>query len=381
MTTVHFVNYYEILQVPQTASPADVRAAVTKQRRLWVKRQGSPDPSRRTEAEQRMRHIDQAEKVLLNQSSRASFDRDLANYRPPAAVSSADGVDWLDKARAYLSADNPSAANYAAREAVNQRAANHEAWFVRGHSSFLLSNGRDAEYEFAEAIRLQPDNGPYHYALGEVYAAQEKWQPAMTEYQQALRLEPRNPEYLTSVAQVHLQTDKAGKAVEIMEQVVREHPNNPAFKFYLAIALHDDAIDQLALVAPTVYNGQIISPGGSLITSQAQADLMHQLAARIETFKLPDPDIQQMITEMYEGAAEALRVRWNLDASRILGGLMTFFFFGFLPLAIGIGSGSGGSFVFGLLAGSFIATIFVLLYRKPVWKHRRSTLRLVRSGI
>jgi tetratricopeptide (TPR) repeat protein len=380
VTAVHFVNYYEILQVPQTASDADVRAAVTKQRRVWVKRQGSPDPARRTEAEQRMRHIDQAEKILLSQVSRTSFDRELASYRPPAAASAVDDVDWLDKARAYLNADNPGAANYAAREAVNQRSSSHEAWFVRGHSSFLLGNGPDAEYELAEASRLQPDSSLYHYALGEVYSAQEKWQAAMAEYQRALRMEPRNPEYLTSVAQVHLQTDSAGKAVEIMEQVVREHPANPAFKFYLAIALHDHAIDQLAEFAPMVYNGQVISEGGFMIASEAQADLFHRTAMRIEGFRLPDSDVQRMVTTMYEQAADAIRIRWNINRS-LFGWLTVCFLFGFLPLISGIGGGSFGSFIFGLLVSGAVVTIVMQVYRRPVWKHRRSALRMVRRGI
>lgn len=385
MTTTHFVNFYEILQVSASAQPDEIKAAITKQRRLWVKRQTSSDPARRTEAEARVRDIDQAERTLLDPGSRAAFDRALAGHRESGRPvgGSADGIGWLERARTYLSEDNANAANYAAREAINQRGNDDEAWFIRGHSSFLLGNGRDAEYELAEAIRLRSDHGLYHYTLGEVFAAQEKWQPALSQYEQALKLEPGNPEYRTSIAVVLLQTDHSTKALEIMEGVVRDHPNNQAFLFYLAIALHDSGLESLGKAGPLFFNGQLINEGGFMIVSEAQADLMDKRADRITGLHVRDPEVGKMVTEIREMVREARTMRWNLTNS--LPWLLGFLFLGVAPLFGGAGSGSGGAAVFGLFAGALIVFLYVTLRRKPAWKHLRQELiaqnRLESAGI
>jgi tetratricopeptide (TPR) repeat protein len=385
MTTLDFVNLYEILQVAQTAPEDEIRKAITKQRRQWVKRTSSADPARRTEAEARVRDIDRAEKVLLNRTSRAAFDNELANYRPPVppAAGAADSVGWLDKARTYLQDENANAANYAAREALTLRGDDHEAWFIRAHSSFLLGNARDAEYEFGEAIRLQPQSGPYHYGLGEIYAAQEKWKSALSEYEQALRLDAGNPEYQTSIAQVYLMNEMAGKALDIMEDVVRRHPNNSAFTFYLAIALHDSALESLGEIKPLVFNGQVVDAGGFAIISEAQANLVAAHADRIASLNVRSPEVGTMVAEMRQMVAEAHGMRWNLAGTKAW--LIAFVVLGIIPLFGGSSGGSPGVAVLGLLACAAIITLYVLVKRRPFWRHRRKALsdmgRLLREGI
>ncbi|HEY6737500.1 MAG TPA: DnaJ domain-containing protein, partial [Actinopolymorphaceae bacterium] len=75
-------SYYDLLELPTSASEDDIRAAIRQQRRLWVRRQSSPDPARRSEAEQRVRDLDQAERTLLDPTARAEYDRTLAGVTP-----------------------------------------------------------------------------------------------------------------------------------------------------------------------------------------------------------------------------------------------------------------------------------------------------------
>ncbi|HEY3607233.1 MAG TPA: tetratricopeptide repeat protein [Pseudonocardiaceae bacterium] len=368
MTT--FVNLYGLLGVPEGAAPDEIRAAITKQRRLWIKRQTSPEPDRRTEAETRVRELDRAEKILLDVSARAAYDQQLATNRPSATDSPPVGGagNWLDKARAYLDAGNAGAANYAARQAINEEGANDEAWFIRGHSSFLQGNARDAEYELAEAIRLRPDNASYHYSLGEVYAIQEKWSGALAEYEQALRIDPGNPLYRTSQAQVYLHTDRCAEACAIMEEVVRAFPDNETFRFYLAIALHDSALESLAKLPNTPADS------GWIIASDAQAKLISRTATRIAGLRCSDPDVNKMAADMREMVADATKMTWNLSGT---GAWITgFVVLGLLPLAA-----SGAGTIFGLLFGGLIIWGFVYTRRKPVWRHRQQNPVLVHKGI
>lgn len=376
-TTARFVNFYDVLQVSSTASAAELRSAITTQRRVWVKRQASPDPARRAEAETRVRDIDAAEKTLLDTGARARFDAQLADYRPPVAETPAVAGDaaWIDRARAYLDADNPSAANYAAREALNQRSSDDEAWYIRAHSSFMLGNWRDAEYEFAEAIRLQPANAWYHYGLGEVYATQTKWRSALSEFEQAVKIEPANPVYRTSIAQVYLANDKAGEAVRIMEAVVKEHPGNAVFGYYLAIALHDSMLDSLGKVRP----GVAPNAGRYVIVSEQQVQLVQRTISRIKTMKIADPDIKGLVGDMERMVREATAIRWDLQG--IGGWLGAFFLLGFLPFVIGVGGAGPGPALFGLFVGGGIAWGCVASKRRPAWRHVRANMPLENRGI
>jgi len=197
-----------------------------------------------------------------------------------------------------------------------------------------------------------------------------------------LRIEPDNPEYQTSIAQVYLQNDRAGEALRIMRKVVSAHPGQ-AFKYYLAIALHDDALDSLGKSSAFYYDGELIDPGGYEVVSEEQAARMDAVADEIARLNVADPDITRLVAETREMVAAARQMRWNLAESRQW--LGAFVILGLLPLMIGGGSGSGGAIVFGLLAGALIVTVFVLQRHRPAWKHRLVALnrlnRLERTGI
>lgn len=55
-------DFYELLSVSRSATSEEIRGAITAQRRIWVRRQSSPDLDRRAEAE--LRPLEQA--VIAN---------------------------------------------------------------------------------------------------------------------------------------------------------------------------------------------------------------------------------------------------------------------------------------------------------------------------
>ena len=160
MTTPEgFVDFYDILQIDVDADPATITEAVRAQRRTWVKRQQAPSVERRREAEDRIRAIDAAETHLTDHERRSAYDRKLATARsrpPVAAVPVAATIDWLDRAKGFLSRNDIESAGYAARQATEQQAGHHEAWSVRARVNYLAGNWKDSIFEYQEAIRLQP---------------------------------------------------------------------------------------------------------------------------------------------------------------------------------------------------------------------------------
>ncbi|HEU0089875.1 MAG TPA: tetratricopeptide repeat protein [Pseudonocardiaceae bacterium] len=368
MTTA-LVNFYEILQISSNADDEQIRKAIKRERRTWVKRQAHPDADRRAEAEARVRHLDQAEKTLLDAAARAGYDRQLAEYRPPTtdAQLPAGDDDWLQRARVYLDLGNANAANYAAREAIIRCGSSDEAWFIRAHSSFLLGRPSDAEYEFSEAIRLRPDNAEYHFGLGEVYGEQAKWQPAMREFEQALRLDPGNPSYRTGIAQVLLATDQAAKALAVLEKVVAEHPDNAVFKYYLGAALHDAAVENMT---------KDPRGGGWVITSEEQAGVAERNADRMEALGLADPEIDRLARGLREQAAHARGMVW-INNGTLRWYVGAFVVFGLFPLV----SGEPGPVLWGLLVCAVLTGTYITRHYKARWELARRTLGVHRAGI
>jgi tetratricopeptide (TPR) repeat protein len=391
--TTQFVDLYQVLQVPATADMEAVRSGVTKQRRQWVKRQTSADPDRRAEAEARVRDITRAEQVLLDLSARSAFDRERTVHRqseadnPDGPEASNPGTttpgSWIDKAREHLLAGNPGAANRAARKAIRKEGNDAEAWFLRAHSSFLLGNVQEAGDEFAKATRLSPDSAPYHFGFAEALAAQEKWKEALAEYEHALRLDPGNPEYRTSIAVACLQDDEAGSAVEIMEALVTEFPETEVYKYYLGLALHDNALDSLGQIKPLVHTGRMADTGDYSVVSEAQADWLERQVGRIQALQCQDSEIRRIAEHLMEMATDARTVRWNLEGSGPWIG--AFVLLGVLPIFGGLSFGAAAAVFFGLIAGGLIAAIFTSTRRLPVWKHKLKALtetgRLLRPGI
>jgi len=67
------VDYFNLLEIEMDADDEAVKAAVKKQRRVWNQRTTHPTPEVRSEAEQKVRDIADAEKILLNPSERIRY--------------------------------------------------------------------------------------------------------------------------------------------------------------------------------------------------------------------------------------------------------------------------------------------------------------------
>ncbi|WP_298594390.1 DnaJ domain-containing protein [uncultured Rothia sp.] len=70
-------NYYEILEIEPNATEAQVREAIVQKRRSARARANHPNAEKRHESERLMQLIAEAEKHLLDQQSRATYDANL----------------------------------------------------------------------------------------------------------------------------------------------------------------------------------------------------------------------------------------------------------------------------------------------------------------
>lgn len=338
MGTNDFVNYYEILEIDSKATDDQIREAVKRQRRTWIKRQQAPSLDVRREAEDRVLQIDAAETNLLDVAMRKAFDQRLASYVPPApsTQSATDGMDWLARAKTFLELGDINSASYAAKQATDHQASHHEAWAVRARSSFLAGKDQDAIFEYNEALRIQPQADEYHFDLGSVYESKGQDKIALTCYERAAQLAPTNPLYQVSISSIYLDNNLPEKALPILEKVHSAHPDVDEFNFYLAAALNEVAVNMWTSVG-----------SASVITQEIQIGPSKNYLSRASQLKFKDPTLRQTINHNLKLVSEAETMKF-----RIPGWTAT------KKVGIGASSMDGGIFN-GCLAGG--CTAYILL--------------------
>lgn len=372
-----FVNFYEILEIPQNADTETIKQAVRKHRREWRNRSAHPKAETRALAEKMTQHISDAEGTLLEHTKRADYDRQLAaqvaapERQPVGGGGTGGGRDWVEITRQYLADGNPSQANYAAREATQNDSDNPEAWYLRGVSSSMLNNAADAEFELSEALRLDPNNASYHCELGDLYSSAEQWPRAQQSYQRACDLEPGNVYYQVGIATMHNAQDRPDLALPILEKAVAENPDAELFRFHLAIALADNLTNQWSVFGDDTRS----------ILNEAQLNLSKSTLQRISSLNVSDPELREHLDEIDRVVGNADRVRWfGSDNMAVYGGglLVSFIAVFFL--------GNSSTVLIGLLGLAGLVAIPVLFFKRHhvagwVWDNRNAPAYAKKTGL
>jgi tetratricopeptide (TPR) repeat protein len=184
-------DYYLLLDVRRSASAEEIRAAITAQRRIWVRRQSSPDPERRTEAEQRVRDIDQAERTLLDPERRRAYDT-----------------------------QGPAAPVVPARDETNR-----------------MPPPRPTTHNVDET-----GSAEFHIRRGDAYLDSGRWPLAIAEYEAARERDPENVDALEGIALAYLNSGRTNEGLKVLDQALAEQPENENVKNTLANALYNAAL-------------------------------------------------------------------------------------------------------------------------------------------
>lgn len=375
VTTI-LVDFYEILEIAPTASAEQIRQAIKQQRRTWAKRQGHPDQQKRHEAELRIGQIAAAERTLLSDSKRRQYDQELADYRPPAPPVADVSGDWVERAGDFLLRGDASSAAYAAREATQQDGGNAAAWAVRARASLMLGRQDHAVFELQEALRIQPNEPEYHFDLGTVYESEGQWSPAIRCYEAASKLAPQVTMYRLAIASAHLQNDRPAQAVPILEQAHADDPRSEIVQYYLAVGLHDLAVDSTVQMRDGTFH----------IISEQAAHKVLGLARRALSLEFTDAELRQSLEEQIDYAEGQLKVKFHVP---------------WLRAATGTASSLGGAVAITVVVGAtllafpflfarvHIAAVLVavpwywLMYKwhwRPAWKITANRSRGMRVG-
>ncbi|MBM7787865.1 tetratricopeptide repeat protein [Tenggerimyces flavus] len=248
-------DYYELLSVSRTATSEEIRAAITGQRRIWVRRQSSPDLERRAEAEQRVRDIDAAERTLLNAERRREYDQQFQPSEQP-----------------------PEPAEPAWPPPENEPP----------------SKPRSLVWD-----RL--DDTEDHLWRGEDYLDAGKWDFAIAEFEYVLERSSDGVDRLKARRGLAAVASASGRIEEFLrplEKAVTDKPHDDEAKQTLVKALYDSAI--------------VVLSYGPAIQTKRQWRILSDRLRRIKRLRLKDPRTKLLTKQLQEIRTGARRARWHV---------------------------------------------------------------------
>lgn len=190
-------DYYGFLEVGQGDGDDTVSKAIRAKRRIARDLSGHVDLDKRSEGEQMMKRLGEAEYTLLDPARREEYNR---NYRPPAPAS--PEKDWTAVAEEYYDNGQYSMALIAAKDAIQQNPNDGYAWYLRMWAAFKTDQLDEAEYSAHETLKFNPDVAIVHGLLGDVYYRQSRYDVALEEYEKAAELDPEASYYCFKVIQI-----------------------------------------------------------------------------------------------------------------------------------------------------------------------------------
>lgn len=353
------VNYYKILDINKDAQEDEIKEALKEKKRLWTQRQNAPKPEQQQQASTNLRLVPEIEEILLDKQKRKEYDGKLQNT--PKDESHVDTskieAENLVKEGWKLFYNNEIAdALMVATKATELQGDNPDAWALLGCTRAEWGEIDDAIYEYKRAIKLRPNDATFYYELGGIYENEKQWQNAMDQYSKATQIDPQKTVYRASMGSVYVKVDMYQEGIGLLEQCVKEESDNESYKYLLAVAYNDSAID----------TWKVDPYGGRHIVTKEIAERSLINFEKAQSIGVEDSDLQKTIQNNINIANWALSKHWdwgtNVGSTLMWGAVTVFLVFGFL--AAGIDDKNPTSIIMGIA----LFGIYLYFKFKPGWK-------------
>jgi tetratricopeptide (TPR) repeat protein len=264
------VNYYELLEIPQSADKAAIEQAIRKTRRVWNNRANNPDAAIRAEAEMHVKEIADAEKILLDENKRQAYDEQLRQAPKNDGVDQIpeDNSDWeAEFFKAYDRNMNDYAAQVAQRE-IRLHEKNGRAWFLYGEALRRCGNLAEGIDAMKRASLFVDDDPGIYRQLGFAYADCNQYGEAYKAFKVASQIDPSNYEYHCLAANCLRNDGMITEAIAEAKIAYSMNSNDEQVKFEYFVALYEDAMKAMS------YNR---SSGKHLIINRRQLDYINDI--------------------------------------------------------------------------------------------------------
>lgn len=297
------VNYYDLLEIPHDATEAQIGEAIKKSRRIWNNRANNPDSKIRADAEQHVRDIAEAEKVLLNPSQRDKYDYDLAHAPKVTSQSNIDGEDELI-ARAIDLADleNYSEAQALLQQVVSRNPQNAQAWYLYGLVCRDLKDAHKARECFTAATKLDPQNDEFFKELGFSCIDENDGEAAYEAFLHASECKPEEKEYKVYCAECLRVIGRYKEAYQTAQEAIDEGQKDEfATDIYIGTCV--------AYLNSSVSNNK---PAGKyLITNEHQLQFAKEMLSKMKSVSCATEDAQNNIQYAEKMINDAEKTRFD----------------------------------------------------------------------
>lgn len=363
-------NYYELLEISQNASKEEIEKAIHKVRRLWNTRSTNPNAEIRVEAEQKIRSIAEAERILLDPAQRREYDIQLIDFNSKRVLPVPDNEDednWLDLAIEYDERKDYSSLSQLMEKVTRQYPNNAQAWIWRGLASQYQERYTDAEYEVKKAISFMPNNAAYHAVLGDIYLDLDQTQNAEIEYRRALELEPSNNDYKLSVAMTLGMEEKYEEALKFSSEVFKVEKDNERAQHLYTLSLYNSTMKSIS------YNKTL---GDYVITNEAQLVFLKGKLPLFDAIPKNNSDVKDLIEKVHKIVKDAETSQFR--KSDRMATYIVAFIVGFVCLC----SGSSTA-ILGVIICVLVVAVYIYRHNMPGWKwqQRLAGEDTKRSGI
>ena len=288
------VNYYELLGVAQNADEDTIRGAIRKTRKRFRQLEGAPDVNQRQLAETKMTQIADAEKTLLDATSRQQYDQQLSqeSNRPestPQPQTSGPSTSFLDDARSYYRNGQLRNASYASKEATRTDKDNPDAWYVRAQISLEMGDYSDADFSANQALKLNPNDALIFGVLGDVADRESRYVDAEKYFNSASQLEPNNYYWSGRVVWALGDQKRYDEALSLIQSLYKKYPQEE----YIRVTYINTLLNNIENAASLSDNGMYF------YTNKKQIEYARKRMLEIRSLGVPsdNPDLSKNVEE------------------------------------------------------------------------------------
>lgn len=359
------VNYYELLGLEKDASTQEIETAIKKMRRVWNSRANNPSAEIRAEAEQNVKNIADAERILLNTATREQYDIELATAPSPVITSSDDGLeDWQERVVEMCEIGNYTSAYTFLQSILQREPLNSQALLLLGMVCSDTDRDEEALTYLLSASQLNDENPLIYKYLGFSYDAIGEHSKALDAFKRASILDPAEDIYKIFCTSELRTLEKYKDAYEMIEPLYQNNKNNADIK------LEYEKILLLYAKSCVSCNSASDKP---IITNSRQLQALKSLESDIRHIESKDSNMRQLSSELLEAITKA-------ETKRVGGptGLIVSIAIGVLVLAA-----MAGSFIIGLLIAGAVIGIYYATQTKPgyEWNFSESSNETRRTGL
>ena len=247
-------DYYRLLNLKRSASVDEIKAAVRTRLRLEMGRLNDSRLEVRQEAEKVAEQIREAQVILLDETKRAEYDRQLSSPQREVARTDRSVLtrtdNLVEEGWQLLANGNVADALTVAKEAVNRNKRNPYAWDLLAQAKFRWGEIDEAIADFRKAIQLKPNEAELYFDLGNVYESLERWNDALMEFRHAIEIDPGATRYRTAVGMLLVKNKNYEDGIKILEACHQEDPQNEFCKEILAFAYVERGYEDWTFIPP-----------------------------------------------------------------------------------------------------------------------------------